>query len=246
MIKFARGIIGLFLISFCFYSIISIYSCSNDEFLIDENYIVINKNPIQDNLKNNEATKIPLTNDDLIDIDLLSYNSFVTALNNALPQIEELISQGDLNTDEEEAFNALQPVFVEARQFILNHGMSIQEFEMEFDGDFDDRIITTGLLMISSYRVENKGDDFGFIDFIMPSMYGQMNSNDILVCLSVALGVTALNAIISAPGKLLTATKALQIIKIVGKRYLGYLGVVVAIKNFISCMNTGNDSGGAE
>ena len=58
-----------------------------------------------------------------------------------------------------------------------------------------------------------------------------------LNCLGAALGINAINDIIAGTGGLMTATKGIQIIKSFGLRYLGYIGLAIAIVQFVECVS---------
>lgn len=69
----------------------------------------------------------------------------------------------------------------------------------------------------------------------------ESNSNidldEIMNCLGAALGIQTIYGIIKNSSELALATTAKQAIKLILKRYAGYVGVAVSIYSFGNCMD---------
>ncbi len=68
------------------------------------------------------------------------------------------------------------------------------------------------------------------------------SSNDweldrVMSCLGAALGLSEISTIISNTAQLTTVQGTTQLLKLVGKRYLGWLGVAVGVYSFGKCMD---------
>lgn len=62
------------------------------------------------------------------------------------------------------------------------------------------------------------------------------STDRVISCISAALGITAIEGIISGTGGLISAASAWAIVKNLAKRYLGYVGAGIAIYEFGKCM----------
>lgn len=58
----------------------------------------------------------------------------------------------------------------------------------------------------------------------------------VVSCIGAALGINEVIGLISNTAALATAQGTLQILKFLAKRYLGWLGVAVAVYSFGNCM----------
>ena len=58
-----------------------------------------------------------------------------------------------------------------------------------------------------------------------------------LHCLSAAVGLTAIDTIISGTAALMTVESAVAILKVAGKRMLGYVGLALAVYEFVECVS---------
>lgn len=64
-----------------------------------------------------------------------------------------------------------------------------------------------------------------------------IQKNRAVSCLGVALGISAVNDIISGTAALMTVETGVQLLKVMGKRYLGYLGLAIAVYEFVDCIS---------
>lgn len=71
------------------------------------------------------------------------------------------------------------------------------------------------------------------------------NSNTAKSCLYAVSGITLAKQLMSGTSGLLTAKTALSLIKNLGKRYLGYVGVAIMVIEFTDCYYGLSGSGGA-
>ena len=62
-------------------------------------------------------------------------------------------------------------------------------------------------------------------------------TNRAVSCLASALGISAINDIISGTIALTTVETGLQLLKVMGKRYLGYIGLAIAVYEFVECVS---------
>lgn len=60
-------------------------------------------------------------------------------------------------------------------------------------------------------------------------------------CVSAAIGVTAMKELITQTGQLMTVKTAIQGLKIIGKRYLSYVGIAWMIWDFTDCVASAQD-----
>jgi hypothetical protein len=65
----------------------------------------------------------------------------------------------------------------------------------------------------------------------------EFDADRVLSCISAALGITAIHSIISNTAQLTTIQGATQLLKVIGKRYLGWVGLGVAVYSFGKCMD---------
>ena len=57
-------------------------------------------------------------------------------------------------------------------------------------------------------------------------------------CLGAALGLHEIYGVIQNIAQLGTAQGAVRVLKLLGRRYLGWIGVAVAVYSFGNCMET--------
>jgi len=62
------------------------------------------------------------------------------------------------------------------------------------------------------------------------------DQDTVLNCLSAALGIYEIANLIENTRQLMTAQGTIRVIKLIGRRYLGWLGVMLAIHSFGDCM----------
>lgn len=64
-----------------------------------------------------------------------------------------------------------------------------------------------------------------------------ISNEEALHCLSAAVGLTAIETIISGSAALTTVETTVALLKVMGKRYLGYIGLALAIYEFVECVS---------
>lgn len=57
-------------------------------------------------------------------------------------------------------------------------------------------------------------------------------------CVSFALGISGIRTLISQTSALMTVNTAIGILKIVGKRYLSYVGIAWMVWDFMDCVTS--------
>ncbi len=77
---------------------------------------------------------------------------------------------------------------------------------------------------------------FTELSFILAVQLTETQST-IIDCLGVALGISAIRDIVNGTAGLITAKSGLQILKLMGVRYLGYLGLAYAVYSFVECVS---------
>jgi hypothetical protein len=63
-----------------------------------------------------------------------------------------------------------------------------------------------------------------------------MGTDQVIGCISAALGINELHNIVTNTTQLITAKGATQLLKVIAKRYLGWIGVGVAVYSFGVCI----------
>ncbi|MBO9593769.1 MAG: hypothetical protein J7599_12760 [Niabella sp.] len=100
----------------------------------------------------------------------------------------------------------------------------------------------------NALTIEEKDSILNYTDEQFALLSGIYSStaagSNIKACLLVALGIREIGEIISGYSGLFNAKTALQILKAVGKRYLGWIGVAVAVYEFSDCIASGNTDQG--
>ena len=156
--------------------------------------------------------------------------------------------------------NDVENFFEQDTMFLKIHGLFVQNFgehykdsldqidTVTFDFIFNDfKVIAMDFLedslqvdpaiFVLNNNITNiELVSFGFHYYLTQNYGSQLGlRGDWVSCLSAALGVRAvrelgLSGVMSAQG-------AVQIIKAVGKRYLGYIGLAIMVHDFIDCMS---------
>ena len=76
------------------------------------------------------------------------------------------------------------------------------------------------------------------LSLIVSSAYGKANANYDMVmnCLGAALGINEIYGLIQNTAQLATATGTMQVVKLIIRRYVGWIGVALAVYSFSNCM----------
>ena len=88
-------------------------------------------------------------------------------------------------------------------------------------------------------HVENMDEkELAQLSLIVSSAYGKANANYDMVmnCLGAALGINEIYGLIQNTAQLATATGTMQVVKLIIRRYVGWIGVAVAVYSFSNCM----------
>lgn len=98
--------------------------------------------------------------------------------------------------------------------------------------------------IISMSDIQKAQLAFIYIDVIDPDFNNPILISDNAIdreraqsCLLAALGISAINDIIAGTGGLLTVQSSVQLLKTIGKRYLGYIGLAYAVYEFVNCVS---------
>jgi len=65
----------------------------------------------------------------------------------------------------------------------------------------------------------------------------EWDRDTVMSCIGVALGLDAIHSLIQNTAQLATAQGAVKVLKLLAKRYLGWLGVAAAVYSFGDCMD---------
>jgi len=76
------------------------------------------------------------------------------------------------------------------------------------------------------------------LSFLLNTALLQVSSDQIKACLYAAVGVTYVKKLLVGTTGLFTAETVIGILKNVGKRYLGYIGVAIVIIEFLDCIGS--------
>lgn len=88
-------------------------------------------------------------------------------------------------------------------------------------------------------HVENMDEkELAQLSLIVSSAYGKANANYDMVmnCLGAALGISEIYGLIQNTAQLATATGTMKVVKLIIRRYVGWIGVAVAVYSFSNCM----------
>lgn len=88
-------------------------------------------------------------------------------------------------------------------------------------------------------HVENMDEkELAQLSLIVSSAYGKANANYDMVmnCLGAALGISEIYGLIQNTAQLATATGTMKVVKLIIRRYVGWIGVASAVYSFSNCM----------
>lgn len=135
----------------------------------------------------------------------------------------------DFATSEEEIMIDLQPL-------VLN-GKQLHDEIMDFIDSSDDNFgLTPG--EISSLQ-DLHDQQLAELAYDLSIVYSDSNwdTAQVMACIGTALGIDAIHTIITNSTQLATNQGTTQLLKVLAKRYLGWVGLGVAIYSFGVCMN---------
>lgn len=144
-----------------------------------------------------------------------------------------------ITTDEEEIRIILSPLIQNGRQIhseIISKVQSSPEWLLL--SDFE----RTAILNITDDQAGELSLIYSTVDLNewqdMPIEVVRVSLDTIIGCLSAALGFRDLYyLVVENPRALLNATGAVKILKHVGLRYLGYIGLAIAVYEFVDCVS---------
>lgn len=172
------------------------------------------------------------TKPDEINVELTS----VEDLNNLSQELQKVIPievLSDINSNKKYSLNSAQEKKLkEIFKPLLNTGSTFRKDLIERSSDSE---AINGLENLNEIELM-------FLGMLSAASQGNNTKGKTLVtprwvnCVASATGITAINTILNT-GELYAASTGLQVVKAIGKRYLGYVGLAVAVYNFVECMN---------
>lgn len=149
---------------------------------------------------------------------------------------EANVACGDLNTiclevNESQIKQSLTPTATASKQLLYNYNFTDAELQAELGDN-----IETGAIIMSMIIMEIENN-------IQNGNYSTLASKgDVLSCFGVALGVVGIYDLIQNTSSLATFGEAatrkemLRLVGKLGRRFLGWIGVAILIKDFGDCM----------
>jgi len=133
--------------------------------------------------------------------------------------------------------NSLQPLINEAKVYLNARGLSNAEIEnMIIEENTQEYDLVPFATALANYEISgNSGITSNFENILISSAYAAEDPS-ILHCIGVALGVDALWALGGSNASAWTAAGMKTAFKSVAKRFLGPIGVAIAVVSFGLCM----------
>lgn len=171
-------------------------------------------------------------------------NLVAKGLNNIIPLENHSIkdyNKATLITKRGNIKNALEPlekVGSKLREEVLKAN-SDEKLKSSLINLNDNDIIMLGLISLALKKAEKKAYSIKARNIALSkaNIAGD-GMPRALHCLASATGISAISSIITGTAELASATTALKILKTVGKRYLGYIGLAFAVYNFTKCISS--------
>lgn len=125
---------------------------------------------------------------------------------------------------------------------LKSYGIDETELLSEFNDSEDPRILLVGMAVLNAWKMNKKGSLAVNNNILGNRLYAQSAGEQIKDCFLEATGITAgIGAINSLLGKGVSRAvmkrAVLKLIKIVGKRAVGWFGVAVMVSEFTWCMS---------
>ena len=142
--------------------------------------------------------------------------------------------------DNDEVQEALDPAIVEARQFLHTRGMTDEDIDQMIveEGGTEEDLIATVTLVIEDERSRGYASSANFSSIFVNSAYAQ-DWDKIGNCAAKAIGIDAAYAITSGTSGGKWKKKAIaKLFKKVASRFLGPVGVALAVMEFAFCVGT--------
>lgn len=189
------------------------------------------------------AAKTMLSGNEISNLDVLNF-SVVTSIYEELVNKygESALSSGNIEQDEA-LLNILSPLINNGKSIhtnLLNHIKNDSEWQ-NFTSDEQNTIMNFNdrqyAMLAIIYATENAIHNGYFNDNNNTAQATEIVDH-IVDCLGAALGLTELYyLVVQNPRALMTARGAAKILKHVGLRYLGYIGLALAVYDFIDCID---------
>ncbi len=176
-------------------------------------------------------------------------SSFGENLINKMPKLKEIwAKQYDINSsistsftdkkDEssfaEEEVNTLIEI---SKAFLKEYeNLNDQELNKAFEGLNEEDFIFTSLIIWGSHREKNMVKTIRLKSGAIEGD-GDWDGERVLHCIAAALGLNIIDDLISNTAALMTVQGTTQLLKTLGKRYLGWIGVGIAVYEFGNCMD---------
>lgn len=156
-------------------------------------------------------------------------------LKNIAIQVNNLQQRNALNRNSEATTEAemeliLQPLVENGRQI---HSEIISQVDL-FNPEF-------GLTQDDIHEINRLDDkELAQLSFTFSTLQAraQWDTDIVMNCLGAALGLHEIYGVIQNIAQLGTAQGAVRVLKLLGRRYLGWIGVAVAVYSFGNCMET--------
>lgn len=134
----------------------------------------------------------------------------------------------DARTAEEEIQNLLEPL-VENGEVLHSEMINF----LKENGDFDSLSLTekNELLNLDDKQLAE-------LSFTISSSYSAKMDPRIRNCVSTALGIGAIRDLVMNTAALGTVETTIAAIRLIGRRYIGWIGVAWMVMDFIDCMNS--------
>lgn len=141
----------------------------------------------------------------------------------------------------EEINSSLLPLISNAKQYLYTKGFSerqIQNMIVSEHGTEQDLIpfVTTLANIEGNQQVASNKVKINFSDFFASSAYAKLNGNDYIRCALVAIGADVLFALGSSSAATWTVAIMSRAFSAVAKRFLGPIGVAIAVVSFGVCI----------
>jgi len=162
----------------------------------------------------------------------VSHSDYMNMVSNITKRMTTTRSDNSVDMNEKEAKAILKPFTEDGRTLHQSLLTQIDLTNPEYDLSAED-----------IKQIKNSGDDvLAAFSFLMYEMGQQSTANrsisgsKFVSCLGAATGISSIAEIADVSG-LVSAKTALQLLKVIGKRYLGYIGLAIAVYSFVDCIS---------
>lgn len=162
----------------------------------------------------------------------VSHSDYVNMVSTITKRMTTTRSDNSVDMNEKEAKTILKPFTEDGR---ILHQSLLKQIDLT-NPEY-------GLSAEDIKQIKNSGDDvLAAFSFIMYEMGQQsiasrsISGSKVVSCLGAATGISSIAEIANISG-LVSAKTALQLLKVLGKRYLGYIGLAIAVYSFVDCIS---------